>query len=205
MQIIEAIFSNLLNHPEISVFVGTFFLGDEMVYFFAFLAGQNVLSLLTVIIFGIIGNGGCDLFWYSVARYDFMNAIRKIMKKNIKEKGEDSNDIEVFKKKKGLLSLLVFSKFFYGTRLLAIFYVAKKEKKFSKIILYNTLAVIIWVTCVAIGIFILSRFISPSFEEIENIHKILSYAVIITLGLALLGKLAVPRVIKLLKKSSNKS
>lgn len=200
MSISEYIFSILSNHPELSVFLGTFLLGDEMVYFFAFLAGQGLIPLLAVILFSIIGNGGCDIFWYSVARFDFLRFFRKTLKKQVKKHKGELKKEKLINKKGGLLLLLVLSKFFYGTRLLAIFYVGKKIKSFTTIIIYNTLAVIIWVISVSLLVFFLSILIPIPFEEIQDFHKILSYAILIVLGLFLLSKFIIPKIINFYSK-----
>ena len=164
-------FLTILEHQAIIIFFSTFFFGDEMVYLFGFLSGTEVFNLWLVIIFSILGNGGCDIFWLSVARSKYAAKAKKWLFSRKKVKHIN------FGKKKLFMSIFL-SKFFYGTRLITIFYVAEKEKNFGKIIFFNTLAVILWVFIVSISMFYMGKFTRISLDFIKDIRWYLSIGVI---------------------------
>jgi len=197
MNVFEWIFSGISVHPMLSVLGGTFLFGDEMVYFFAFLSGHGVLALWIVILFSILGNGGCDIFWFSVARSRFSDKAKKIFVIGRETDPEKLSRIDFSKKR--MFVTLCLSKFFYGTRLLAIFYVAGKEKKFKNIIVYNTLAVTIWVTIVSAFMWLIGKWTSLSFELVNQAHKIIGLATLVVLVTYIILRILVPRIVKVLR------
>lgn len=193
---IDFIFSLIDSEPILSVFLGTFFLGDEMVYFFAFLSGAGLIKIWIVIIFSILGNGSCDIFWFFVARYDYLKRFRAFIKKTEEKiSSKEEKLLESIPKRRLYLTLLL-SKFFYGTRLLTIFYIAKKEKKMSKIIFYNILSVITWVIIVSFFMFYIGRWTAVSFDSVRYFHRLIGYAIIFIIMIFLFNKFLLSKVLK---------
>lgn len=192
MGLIQIIFQYISNNPELTIFFTTFLFGDEMVYFFSFLAGQGIFKLYHVIIFSILGNGLCDLFWFLVARSNVLSWLMGCVVPKSKKNVSEEKLIEK-KYKKNHLFMLIASKFFYGTRLLTIFYVAKKEKSFLKIFFINSLAVFIWVIVVASVLSLIGMFTFVSFDSVENLRKIISLGVFIVLMVYILNKFVLVR------------
>ncbi|MBU4070218.1 MAG: hypothetical protein KJ646_04515 [Nanoarchaeota archaeon] len=193
----ESIILGISSNPIITVFLVTFFLGDETVYFLSFLSGQGVLALWIVILFSIIGNGGCDILWFSIARSKYSKKIRKFL--CLDKKAKKTKFLKGISKKK-MFTILCLSKFFYGTRILAIFYVAKKEKKFGKIFLINTLSVISWVMVIGMLMWFAGKWTSVSFDMLNNARKIIGFAVFFGVLIFLIRKLIFSKIIKKLNK-----
>ncbi len=196
-ELLNFISLGMIENSAITVLIGTFFFGDEMVYFFSFLAGQGFFSLWVVILFSILGNGGCDIFWLSVARFGIFKNLKKFIKsKESKENLDNEKLIEKDLGKKKMFFLLLFSKFFYGTRLLAIFYVAKKGKDFKKIIFFNTLAVITWVFVVANLLFLIGGLFLVSVDNLTSVNRMVSLAVLFVITVYILNKFFISKIIK---------
>ena len=184
MSVIDFIYLGIESHPWISVFLATFFLGDEMVYLFGFLSGHGILKLWVVFVFAILGNGLCDVFWFSVARFKIFS---KIKSKLIAKAGKDEEETELLIKKEKhhkLFWLLVMSKFLYGTRLLMIFYAAKKEKNFKKLIFINSLAVISWVTVIGSSLWFVGKWTQISLESVSSVNRLAGLVVLIAILLS---------------------
>ncbi|MDP2925003.1 MAG: hypothetical protein Q8N99_01395 [Nanoarchaeota archaeon] len=200
MGVFDVFLSWITVYPLITVITVTFLLGDETVYFFGFLSGQGIISLYTVILAGLIGNGGCDIFWFSVARFKYLHFIKKIFaptfsKENIKKaRLVEKSDKPLSKKR--LYFMLVFSKFFYGTRLITIFYIAKKEKSFKRILIFNTIAVFSWLIFVTPIMWLLGKWALVSFDTVRSTHKIISLGVVLILVIYLLNKFVISKLIK---------
>jgi len=195
----DFIFSLIDKEPILSVFFGTFLLGDEMVYFFAFLSGAGLIKLWIVIIFSILGNGSCDIFWFFVAKYDYLKRFRKLIKKTEEKKFKKEEKILEALSEKKLYFTLLLSKFFYGTRLLTIFYVAKKEKKLSKIIFYNTIAVITWVVLVSFVMFYIGKWTAISFDSVRYFHRLIGYAIVFIIIIFLFNKFVLKNILMKIK------
>jgi len=198
MRILGVLYLGIENHPWISVFLATFFLGDEMVYLFAFLSGYEILKFWVVLIFATLGNGLGDLFWFSVARFKIFSKIKsKFITKANKDKEETKIIIKSIKHHR-LFWLLVMSKFLYGTRLLMIFYTSKKEKNFKKLIFINSLAVISWVTIISFLLWAVGKWTHISFESINLINQGGGLAVIAIILIYLFKKFLLQRIFNFL-------
>ncbi len=198
MNLFILISSYIQAYPGLSVFLSTFLLGDEMVYFFGFLSGQGIIYLWTVIFFSLLGNGGCDIFWFIIAKIVHS---KKLKKKLFNKHEKDEILIQEISKGRIFITLLL-SKFFYGTRLITIFYIAKKEKNFKKIIIYNTLAVFVWICFVAFIMYLIGSLTSISFNTVNNAHKVIGSGVVIILIVYLINIIVIKRIIKKIRQKN---
>ncbi len=196
MWLFDLFFQWITIYPGLTITAITFLFGDETVYFFSFLSGQGLIPLWKVIFFSLIGNGSCDIFWFYVARIPYL----KFIKNKLRKKSLDNSEIKVsghpsFSGKK-IFFTLIMSKFFYGTRLVTIFYIARKEKSFKRIIIYNTLAVLSWLLVVAPVLWIIGKITSISFNTIKNAHEIISLGVVIMLVVYFFNIIVIKRIIE---------
>jgi len=173
MALFDFLFQWINIYPAIVVFLTTFLLGDETVYFLSFISGHGMINLFTVILFSILGNGGCDLFWFSVARSKSLAKIKGFFVKKLKKDKEDLDLVKESFSKRKLFFTLLFSKFFYGTRLITIF--------------YNTLAVILWVFVIANILWYIGRVTSVSFDIIKNANRFVGFFILFIIILHLLN------------------
>ncbi|MFH1521932.1 MAG: hypothetical protein ABIF18_03155 [archaeon] len=189
----DFILSNLQIYERLVIFFGTLFWGDEVVYILSFLSGVGLVNVFNILFFGFLGNAGCDVFWFSVARSGiFSKLVNKIQSKQNKR---DSNKI-IKKEKRHLFVLLILSKFFMGTRLVTLFYIARKRNiSVKKFLLYNSLAVIIWISFVATILFFVGRSAAVAFSDVEDTVMIINVVVFSLVGLFLMYKFVVPRII----------
>ena len=117
-------------------------LTEEFLIFLAILSGANVLPIWIIFVFGFLGIMTHDILFYFIGRSKLAYYIKKrfqIAKRHKK--------IELFIEKTGRKSIflqLLFSKFIYGIRIAIVIYVSHKEPKFRKYLVYNSLAVLIW-------------------------------------------------------------
>ncbi|MFA5856236.1 MAG: hypothetical protein WC867_02690 [Candidatus Pacearchaeota archaeon] len=197
MGFIESFVSIITIYPKLATTVLTFLFGDEVVYFLAFLSGQGLISIWVVLIFSLIGNGSCDIFWYTVARSKYLYKIKNFLIK--KNKSRLKKEILLFNKvltKKKMFFTLLVSKFFYGTRLLAIFYIEKKEKSFKKIILINTIANATWLIIMVPFIWLLGNIAFITFNKVAQIHRSIGLGVLLIILLYFLRRVLLIQKIK---------
>lgn len=190
MSIFEVILLWIKVNPIFTVFVSSFLFGDDVIYFLSILSGKGFIPLWIALVFSILGSGFCDTFWAFIARYTTFRRLKKIkflrkyfirIKPNYKS----------FSNKK-LFMIFVFSKFFIGTRLMAIFYTVNKERNFKRVLFYNVFAVVLWIIVMSPIMFFIGKFTLASFDTVTHTKKIFSYAILIIIFLNLI-RIAVMR------------
>jgi len=193
MNMYAFVLSGLQMHERLMIFLGTLLWGDDIVYILSFLSGIGLVGVFNVLIFGFLGNAGCDFFWFFLARSNiFPKLIKKFYNKQDKE---DSRKI-IKKEKKHLFLLLILSKFFMGTRLITLFYVAKKkELSVKRFFFYNSLAVILWINFIFIILFFVGKSAAIVFSDVESIIWVINLVVFFVIGLFFVYKFVIPKVI----------
>ena len=98
--------------------------------------------------------------------------------------------------RKKIFLILLASKFIYGSRLITLFYVSKKEKSLKKLILYNTLAIIVWILIIAPLIWIIRRSVFVSFDALRNFQKTVGIAVLFAIAIYVLNRAVISKTIR---------
>lgn len=139
---------SLSTYSEAICFLGAFFAGTGFVIFLAALAGQNVISPLTLLGYAFLGNFLSDLIWFFLGRVVLFNKAS-----SMKMLVEAKNQTAAFMARMGSREYLVFIliKFVYGIRIAAILYFGSIHYQWSKFFKYNALAVFI-INLVALGV-----------------------------------------------------
>ena len=137
----ESIAINLLVHPFLLSFISATVLGEEAIIFLSFLAGENLIHLWIVLIFGVLGLITFDnLLYFIIKRFKIGSRFERKFKDKHRHRVGFINSIG---KDKPFL-LLMACKFIYGTRIFSIFYVIKSGIKYSKFLLYDSISILIW-------------------------------------------------------------
>lgn len=189
----DFILGNLQAYERLVIFIGTLLWGDEVVYILSFLSGIGLVSVFNILIFGFLGNAGCDVFYFSIFR---MKLFPKLIDK-IRRKQEKKEAKKVIKKEsRHLFFLLLLSKFFMGTRLVTLFYVAgRKDLSVRKFFLYNSLAVILWMSFVLSVLFSVGRFTGAVFSDVRSVIGVINVVFFILVGSFLVYRFVVPWVV----------
>jgi len=128
-------------YGEWTVFLGVFLTGETAVLISFMLSGAGIIPYPTVLLLCILATLAADLFWFL-----FGSIIAKKSKVQVVE-AKLAKPIETFLDKKFagkvFLPLLLF-KFFIGTRLLVILYLARKKVSFIRFFIYDLLSVFIY-------------------------------------------------------------
>jgi membrane protein DedA with SNARE-associated domain len=139
---------SLSTYSEAICFLGAFLGGTGFVIFLAALAGQNVISPLTLLGYAFLGNFLSDLIWFFLGRVVLFNKAS-----SMKILVEAKNQTAAFMARMGSREYLVFIliKFVYGIRIAAILYFGSIHYQWSKFFKHNALAVLI-INLVALGV-----------------------------------------------------
>ncbi|GEM_PF-6153151 len=98
--------------------------------------------------------------------------------------------------RKKMFLILLASKFIYGSRLITIFYISKKEKSLKKLILYNTLAIIVWILIIAPLIWVIGKSVFVSFDVLRDFRKTIGLAVLFAIAIYVLNRVVISKTIR---------
>ena len=138
--------ANLLATYELpAIFFGAFFFGELVILTAAFLAGQDTWSISNVFWLALAGTIASDSLWFMLGQ-TFLRSTKRWGKYYDKyhlylDKLEEITGQKIF------LSLL-FIKFLYGTRIMAILYLSMRRMRFLTFLLFNTIGTIIWLVAI---------------------------------------------------------
>ncbi|MBI4121861.1 MAG: VTT domain-containing protein [Parcubacteria group bacterium] len=178
MDFFTAIFHALAAYELTTIFWGAFFFGESVIMGAAFLAAQGVWSLSNVFWFSLVGTVASDLIWFFFGHRIFAFFGRW-------QKSKNKYDLMLVKLErragKRPFLVLLFIKFFYGTRVLTIMYLSVRKIGFKNFIIFDILGTIIWlVVIIALGWFAGSGVdnIIPIFSKVQYALAFLVLAVI---------------------------
>ncbi len=112
--------------------IGSFFLGEEVILSFAFLAGQGVFDLTTLYLCCSLATIASDGVWFLLGHYSKRrnNFVHRLYERHV-------NLIPLLHRwEKRPFILLFVTKFIYGTRIFTILYVAFRGMSFKKFMFY---------------------------------------------------------------------
>jgi len=154
------------NYSYLAVFLGTLVWGETIMIAAGFIASLQTieLNIYLVMLFGALGTLVADNFWYLIGHFGkkgsrFLEKYESYAKRKpkfiekIKIKFNDHSGKTIF-----------FSKFVYGTRIVALITAGVVGMKYRKFIIANFLSVIVWSVVMALVGF----YLGEGYEQIKQ-------------------------------------
>jgi membrane protein DedA with SNARE-associated domain len=135
-----------LSYPFSLSFLGSFFLGEEIILALSYLSAQNFVPFWTIFTAAYLGTISSNIAWFFIAK---TRAADKILNLKYFSKGykkivyifEESIKYNIF------LSLLIL-RFAYGSRIITIFYLSREKFSLKKYIFYDFIISLIWLMAI---------------------------------------------------------
>lgn len=136
---LHALIHHYARHPEWIFFIASALGGQEMILPLAFLVGQGFWSLRMLFIVTFFATIMVDLFWFGLAR---LGREWKWLKRFSHEDSKVKKFVNRLAKDEA--TLLLLTKFIYGTRVISVLYLSLGGLKVLRFILLNILVTIPW-------------------------------------------------------------
>ncbi len=139
----------ILDYPSLqyfALFFGPLIGGEFVIIALAFLSAQGVVSLLLLVILSFLAVFFADAVWFLLGRTAV--AQRVISHRHISPTVMIIFEAVRRTSRGNHLMALVLAKLMPGTRILMIMYVSKSDLVFSKFVLYNAVAILLWLLVV---------------------------------------------------------
>ena len=149
----------------IGVLLGMFVEGEMIMISAVIAAHHGYLNLWMVIILGVLGTYGSDLFYFSLGR----KKGRGWLKKNKKIEGKLSVVDEKIKKYPVLIFLIY--RFLYGFRTIIPMVIGASKTRTPKFLIYSGVSTVIWATVYCTLGYLMGAFIKSQLGHIEHIEK----------------------------------
>ena len=149
MEFNQEIINFLITYRLVAIFIGAFFFGETVILAAAFLAGQGRLDLAAVFGLSFAATIISDSAWFLLGQkiLAWFNRLDKYKAQSQKL----IDKIAQYTGKKPFLSLL-FIKFLYGIRVIAIIYLSIRKISFKTFVIYDSIGSFIWLsTIILIG------------------------------------------------------
>lgn len=175
MEMLQSLLATFAPYTPFVAFVAGF-LTEDLLLFFAFLAGTGDLSIIAASIFGLLGILAHDAFVYWCAYSSLATKIFERWKPKERYRG-----IATFLKKLGrghYFFPLVLSKFVYGTRTALVVYAARSEHSTVRFFAFNALAAAIWIAVMMPLGWLAGRGVSVLAFIVRDIEKVLGIIVL---------------------------
>lgn len=169
----EGILQFLNTYQLLAVFAGAFFLGESVILIAFFLTSQGLLVPAEVFAISLIGTVSSDSLWYVLGKqHDRLE----------KKSRTYANRFERIRTLVTSFShsparVLLFIKFFYGTRVLIILYLAATGTPFRTFLLYNSIGTIIWL----LVLILLGSLLGIGYATIPAIYQSVEYGALFVL------------------------
>ncbi len=121
--------------------------GDATILTLAFISAQGTFPIWIVFVFGFLGTLTGDCLWFLLTKLNFWKKVKRWNKFYDKYKKIDERIQRLGKRSD--LTVLIITKFLYGTRILTIIYVGLKKISFRKFLLYDGIATVFWIIAMA--------------------------------------------------------
>lgn len=185
MTILHVWFAYLLEwapHPYLVPFVGAFVGGEETILVISALAAGGLLSFTPLLAMSFLGTMASDMLWFlfGVRFASWLETKPRMHEKFV----VIERFIEEKTKGRDMLALLI-TKFLYGTRLITIFYLARKKMPFRVFFVYNVLVTALWSVVVCVLGWMAGQGVSWIATAFGNVTFALS--VLIIVGIVLYG------------------
>ena len=174
---INTLISFLGDYFFVIVLIGTIISGNLFIIFISTLSGQGIFPYWQVLIISLIGTFISDTIWFNLGKTKYINNLVKrphflyhyyYIKKAL-YKSTERNKFLVF----------LGSKFVYGTKILTLMYVGKRNLKRKDFIIYNFSSSIIWVTIlVSIG-WLAGKGFTKILESFNNLRTALTVFILL--------------------------
>jgi membrane protein DedA with SNARE-associated domain len=133
----------LTEYKALTLFLGAFFFGETVILSAVFLGMSGAWSLLDVFLYGLLGTFAADMAWFVFGRR-FLGRTRRWQR--LKEKHKNFFAQIDRKDSRHQLWYLIVFKFFYGSRIATILYVATHKMAWWRFALFDTMGNIVWLT-----------------------------------------------------------
>lgn len=185
MEIIKDLIPVFIEHEVILSFIGGFML-QEIVIFLAILSGAKVIPLWIVVTFGFIGNVIHDILFFFIGKSRYLARFNKRFRISNKSK-EIVRFLDKFRGKDNFFPLFL-CKFIYGTRMLTIVYVSHRERLFSRFLLVDTLANILWFAIMMPIAWLAGKGFIEALHIIKGFEKIMTLIFVFSILIILINK-----------------
>lgn len=132
-----------------ALFLGSFFFGETVILSAVFFALESSWPLSQVFGISLIGVITADAVWFFAGRY-FLTRSRRLQL--LKEKNREFLEKMEHQSKRKQLLYLIFFKFFYGTRIITIVYIATHNMSFRRFLVFDLIGTTLWLSVlIALG------------------------------------------------------
>ncbi len=139
----------ILDYPSLqylALFFGPLIGGEFVIIAFAFLSAQGVISLLLLVILSFLAVFFADAAWFFLGRTAV--AQRIISHRHISPTAMIIFEAVRRASRGNHFIALVLAKLMPGTRILMILYMSKTDLAFNKFVIYNAVAILLWLLVV---------------------------------------------------------
>lgn len=139
----------IINYPSfqyLTIFLGAALGGEIALFTLSFLAAQNIISPMALVILSMVGTMSSDSMWFMLGRtngakafiyHRYTNSTITVIAEAVRRVSRGSH-----------LMALIFAKFLVGTRIVMLLYLSNLEFSFKEFIRYNVVATLIWLLVV---------------------------------------------------------
>lgn len=197
MALQEVLISTLQAYTPLLAFLTAAFLGDALILLGA-LAGAGKLSIITIAIFGLLGELFHDILFYFIANSKFAHFVKKKLKLS-KKRSKVAAFIEKLGKDSYFLPLFI-AKFIYGVRDAMVLYVSHNEKKFKKYLWLILRIDILWLAIILTVGWLAGRGFTELLFVLKGIEKGLLILVLSLILIYLLNRFIMATLLRQIKK-----
>ncbi|MEZ4195398.1 MAG: hypothetical protein R3B53_03360 [Candidatus Paceibacterota bacterium] len=176
--------ASMSDYALIAVFVSVFFLGEVAIFVSLVLAQQGVFSLEFVFVSSLLATISADTSWFLISRFFPQRLIPRAFRQ-VTPPPTITPYLHIIRDK-AFLSIL-FLKFFIGTRLAIIVYLAQQSISFFRFFIYNFIGAFIYVLVITSIAVLFSEFISKAFATYRLVTSLILGFVLVYL-LSLMAK-----------------
>lgn len=165
---------------------------EEALIFFGILAGQRIIELQAVIIFGFLGVVIFDSFIFVLARSKY-GAFVKNLFYSTREQKKRPQILHPHNTHKYALAIFL-SKFIYGARTFTIWYVSGKHLSYKRFVVYDILATVAWMALLFPIAWLAGRGISKYLFVAQHIERLLLLTAAVVVLLYLLDAFILKKI-----------
>ena len=139
----DAILYWLTSYKIPATFVGSFFFGETVILTAAVLAFRLDWSVTSIFITAVVGTVISDLIWYGLGKrlLDASRAKKSGLAKRYEKHVEAVSKAISIKRP---FTILLYFKFFYGTRIITLIYLSVHRMKWRELVIFDTIGTIVY-------------------------------------------------------------
>lgn len=188
----------LLAHPVITSFISGF-LSEDIIIFYAILAGKELIPFWIVITFGLLGILMGDSMHFLIGK---LKIIKKLERKIQYDKkfGLLTSTVRKFGDKSDV-KLFTLTKFVYGLRLASVMYLSARGMKFARFFYLEIMSTLIWAVIMIPAGWLVGKGFFLIFSVAKGIEKTLTFALLLFIIYYLFVRLISKYVMEYIKRS----